>query len=413
MKYEKLRGVKDILPEESFLWEYVIKKAVEIFKRYNYLLIITPTIEEENLFIRSIGDSSDIVMKEMYNFLDKKGRKIALRPEGTASVVRAFIESSGNWQDFFYIGQMFRYDKPQKGRDREFYQIGVESFGINSEYKDAEIIKLGKDILDNIGINSYEIQINNIGTKEDQKNYSNKLKDYFIKNKEKLCEDCVKKLERSPLRILDCKNENCNNLIKNIEPISCFITGDVREKYEKTKEILNELDIKYAENRNLVRGLDYYTGIVFEFITDKLGKQQNTILAGGRYDNLVEELGGKKTPAIGFAMGIERICEILKAENFSPVYEWPDVFLIYDRKFKKEAFLLLNNLRNFGLKAAMSFDDNSFKSQMRQANKLNSKFALIIGEEEMKTQKYSLKNMKNGIQENVAKEDIVNRIKQG
>ncbi len=411
MKYEKLRGVKDILPEESFLWEFIIKKTIEIFKRYNYSLIIIPTIEEESLFVRSIGDVTDIVLKEMYNFLDKKGRKIALRPEGTASVVRAFIESSGDVKDFFYIGQMFRYDKPQRGRDREFYQIGIESFGVNSEYKDAEVVKLAKDILDNLNIKSYEIHINCIGTKEDQKNYSNKLKDYLNNNKEKLCEDCKKKLERSPLRILDCKIETCKNLIKNIEPITLSISKDVYEKYEKIKIILSELNIKFKENINLVRGLDYYTGFVFEFTTDKLGPQQNTILAGGRYDNLVEELGGKKTPAIGFAMGIERICEVLKAENFRLDYDKTDVFIVYDNNFKKESFLLLNNLRDSGIKAVMSFEDSSFKSQMRQANKVNAKFALIIGEEEMKDQKFSLKNMRDGTQMRIKKEDIIKIIK--
>ncbi len=411
MKYEKLRGVKDILPDESFLWEIIIKRAVEIFKRYNYSLIIIPTIEEESLFTRSIGDTTDIVLKEMYNFLDKKGRKIALRPEGTASVVRAFIESSGDIKDFFYIGQMFRYDKPQKGRDREFYQIGIESFGVDSEYKDVEIIKLAKDILDNLNIKSYEIHINCIGTKEDQKNYSNKLKDYLNDNREKLCEDCKKKLDRSPLRILDCKIETCKKLIKNIEPITSFISKEVYEKYIKIKNILSELNIKFKENVNLVRGLDYYTGLVFEFITDKLGPQQNTILAGGRYDNLVEELGGKKTPAIGFAMGIERVCEVVKAEKFILNYDKPDVFIVYNRNFKKESFLLLNDLRDSGIKAVMSFEDGSFKSQMRQANKVNANFALIIGEEEMKNQKFSLKNMKDGTQVQIERKDIINIIK--
>ncbi len=412
MKYEKLRGVKDVLPRESFLWEYVVKKAIEILKRYNFSLIIIPTIEEENLFIRSIGDATDIVLKEIYNFLDKKGRKIALRPEGTASVVRAFIESSGEFKDFFYLGQMFRYDKPQKGRDREFYQIGVESFGVDSEYKDIEIIKLAKDILDNIGIKSYEIQINNIGTKEDQKNYSKKIKDYLSNKKEKLCPDCIKKLERAPLRILDCKNESCTELVKNIEPICSFITKDLKERYEKMKNILTDLNIKFTENKNLVRGLDYYTGLVFEFVTQKLGPQQNTILAGGRYNDLVEELGGKKTPATGFAMGIERICEVLKTENFSLESESPDIFIIYDKNYIKEAFLLLCSLRDAKVKTVMSFEENSFKSQMRQANKLSSKFALIIGEEEIKMQKYSLKNMKDGTQIQIDKKEIINKIKE-
>jgi histidyl-tRNA synthetase len=410
MKYSRLRGVKDVLPDESFIWEYIITKAIEIFKRYNYELIIVPTIEEEGLFIRSIGEGTDIVLKEMYNFTDKKGRKIALRPEGTASVVRAFVESPGEKTDFYYIGQMFRYDKPQKGRDREFYQIGVESFGINSIYKDFEIIKLAKDVIENIGIKSFTIHINNLGTRQIQKNYSEVIRDFLKQKKENLCEDCKNKLERAPLRILDCKNNNCQEQLKGLPSISDFLDKESIEKYEQFKNLLKAFDINFFENKNLVRGLDYYTGLVFEFVTDKLGPQQNTILAGGRYDNLVEELGGKPTPAIGFAMGIERVCEVLKLEKKLQA-EPPYVFIVYDEKFTKNAFDLLFKLRDENFKTSTSFEQKSFKGQMRKANQLNAKYVIILGEEEIKEGVVSVKNMADGMQQKIKENEIFEFLK--
>jgi len=410
MKYSRLRGVKDVLPDESFIWEYIITKAIEIFKRYNYELIIVPTIEEEGLFIRSIGEGTDIVLKEMYNFTDKKGRKIALRPEGTASVVRAFVESPGEKTDFYYIGQMFRYDKPQKGRDREFYQIGVESFGINSIYKDFEIIKLAKDVIENIGIKSFTIHINNLGTRQIQKNYSEVIRDFLKQKKENLCEDCKNKLERAPLRILDCKNNNCQEQLKGLPSISDFLDKESIEKYEQFKNLLKAFDINFFENKNLVRGLDYYTGLVFEFVTDKLGPQQNTILAGGRYDNLVEELGGKPTPAIGFAMGIERVCEVLKLEKKLQA-ESPYVFIVYDEKFTKNAFDLLFKLRDENFKTLTSFEQKSFKGQMRKANQLNAKYVIILGEEEIKEGVVSVKNMADGMQQKIKENEIFEFLK--
>lgn len=410
MKYNRLRGVKDVLPYESFIWEYVIAKAIEIFKRYNYELIIIPTIEEEGLFIRSIGEGTDIVLKEMYNFTDKKGRKIALRPEGTASVVRAFIESSGEKTDFYYAGQMFRYDKPQKGRDREFYQIGVESFGINSIYKDFEIIKLAKDVMENIGIKSYIIHINNLGSRQIQKNYSETIKDFLKQKKEILCEDCKNKMERAPLRILDCKNDKCQEQLKGLPEIFDFLDKESIEKYEQFKNLLKDSNIDFIENKKLVRGLDYYTGLVFEFVTDKLGPQQNTILAGGRYDNLVEELGGRETPAIGFAMGIERVCEVLKLEKkLQP--EQPYVFIVYDEKFTKNAFNLLFKLRDNGIRTLISFEQKSFKAQMRKANQLNAKYVIILGEAEIKEGMVSVKNMFDGIQEKIRENEIIEFLK--
>lgn len=410
MKYNRLRGVKDVLPYESFIWEYVIAKAIEIFKRYNYELIIIPTIEEEGLFIRSIGEGTDIVLKEMYNFTDKKGRKIALRPEGTASVVRAFIESSGEKTDFYYAGQMFRYDKPQKGRDREFYQIGVESFGINSIYKDFEIIKLAKDVMENIGIKSYIIHINNLGSRQIQKNYSETIKDFLKQKKEILCEDCKNKMERAPLRILDCKNDKCQEQLKGLPEIFDFLDKESIEKYEQFKNLLKDSNIDFIENKKLVRGLDYYTGLVFEFVTDKLGPQQNTILAGGRYDNLVEELGGRETPAIGFAMGIERVCEVLKLEKkLQP--EQPYVFIVYDEKFTKNAFNLLFKLRDNGIRTLISFEQKSFKAQMRKANQLNAKYVIILGEEEIKEGMISVKNMADGKQQKIKENEIIEFLK--
>jgi len=413
VKFQRLRGVKDVLPAESFLWEQVIAKAVETFKLYNYSLIITPTIEDTGLFTHGVGEATDIVMKEMYSFKDKKERDITLRPEGTASVVRAYIENSlEEKSDLYYIGQMFRYERPQKGRDREFFQIGAESFGDATAYKDAEIIKLADDILKGIGITSYEIHINSTGCKNCRPEYIKKLEEFIRTQKDGLCSDCIAKIERGAvIRVLDCKNEKCRQAIIKAPAIIDYLCDACGPHYSGLKKALTGLDVKYIENPNIVRGLDYYTKTVFEFITDKLGPQQNTVLAGGRYDDLVYELGGKQTPATGFAMGIERAVEVIRAENSAIAQKQLDAFVIVDSNHLNDGFLLLNKLRAKGVKATMNFDARSFKSQMREANGKNSKFALIIGENEAKSGKISLKNMADGSQVEADFETALSKIK--
>jgi len=411
MKFQRLRGTQDVLPDKSFLWQKVIIGAFEIFKKYGIKLIITPTIEDKNLFIRSIGEGTDIVIKEMYEFKDKKGRDIVLRPEGTASVVRAYIENSLPEKiDLCYIGPMFRYEKPQKGRNREFYQIGVESFGSGSVYKDAELIKLAYDILKAIGVTSFVLKINILNCSECRGTYIDKLHKYFKENINKLCENCNSKIERNAaIRVLDCKEEKCKEVIDNAPMIKDFLCKKCSDNFSLIKELLNNLKVRFEEDFHLVRGLDYYTGVVFEFVTDKLGPQQNTLLAGGRYDNLVYELGGKNIPATGFAMGIDRVVDVLSTglQQEAGI----DIFIVADEKRMKKGIQLLSFLRENGYCAVMDFEGKSFKSQMREADGKKAGFVLILGEDEEKNNFVSLKNMKTGEQKKVLNENLLEELK--
>ncbi len=409
MKYQRLRGVKDVLPDSTPVWEHIITKACGVFGMYDYRLLITPTIEEIGLFTRGIGESSDIVMKEMYDFKDKKGRHIVLRPEGTAGVVRAYIENNmGPKANLFYLGQMFRYERPQAGRYREFFQIGVESFGDATPYKDAEVIRMAAGIIEAIGITGSILNINCLAAED---GYYDKLKAFLETKRPHLCEDCLNKLERVPIRVLDCKNETCKKAVVDAPLITQNLKPDALAHYVKIKELLNSTGTAFVETPTMVRGLDYYTGTVFEFTTDKLGPQQNTILAGGRYDNLVEELGGKKTPATGFALGIERMAEVLTGEGKTVDLNVPDIFIVADKAYLNEGYGLLNKLRAQGIKAAMSFEGNSFKSQFREAESKKSRFVVVIGENEIKAGNFALKNMKSGTQQLVDFDCIVKEVK--
>ncbi len=404
MKYSRLRGVKDVYGADSALWQSVIGAAYSVLKTHNYSLIITPTIEEISLFSRGIGEGSDIVMKEMYDFQDKKGRHIVLRPEGTASVVRAYIENSlPEKSDLFYIGQMFRYERPQAGRYREFFQIGVESYGDATPYKDADTIKTAAEIIKAIGVQGAELNINCLAA---EPGYNEKLKNFLESVKSSLCEDCVKKLERAPIRVLDCKKEPCKKAVENAPLITSHLTQEAALHYAKVKELLGIAGVAYKESPSMVRGLDYYTGTVFEFITDKLGPQQNTILAGGRYDNLVEELGGKKTAATGFALGLERMAEVLKASGSAAVRQEIRAFIVTDKQYITEGYKLLCSLREQGISSDMNFEGKSFKSQFREAESKGSAHVVIIGENEAKSGKYSVKDMKTGEQKEMEKEEL-------
>ena len=409
MKYQRLRGVKDVVPEITPVWEHITAKAGEVFKLYDYKLLITPTIEEIGLFTRGIGEASDIVMKEMYDFKDKKGRHIVLRPEGTAGVVRAFIENNmGPKANVFYQGQMFRYERPQAGRYREFFQIGVESFGDATPYKDAEVIRMAADIIAAIGVTGSILNINCLAAAD---GYYEKLKAFLETKKPHLCPDCLNKLERVPIRVLDCKIETCKQAVADAPLITQNLKPEALAHYAKVKELLASTNTPFIENPTMVRGLDYYTGTVFEFTTDKLGPQQNTILAGGRYDNLVEELGGKKTPATGFALGIERMAEVLTAEGKAPGIHRPDVFIVADKVYLNEGYSLLNKLRIKGIKSAMSFEGNSFKSQFREAESKKSRFVVVIGENEIKAGNFTLKNMETGTQMLMSFECLADEVK--
>ncbi len=410
MESRRLRGTRDICPPESRLWQDIAAAFFRVINTYSFRFILTPVIEQKALFARGIGEGTDIVMKEMYEFKDKKGREIALRPEGTASIVRAYAENSlPERSDLAYIGQMYRYEKPQKGRNREFYQAGVESFGDGTPFKDAEIIKMADDIMKEAGAADYEIHINMLNCPVCGPGYTEKLKSYFNSKKGELCPDCAKKAERAPVRIFDCKKQGCKKASEGAPKIKDSLCEKCKEHFNKLKTLLNKLSVKYAENENLVRGLDYYTGPVFEFITDKLGPQQNTILAGGRYDSLVKELGGKDIPATGFALGIERMAEVIKAAGKARENTGPKVFVVYGRGFAQSAFSMLFLLRGKNISCGMSFREKSIKAQMREAASAGASFVVITGEKEEAGGFISVKDMQSGEQAEMKPEELIEK----
>ncbi len=388
---KRVRGFQDIYGENAEKYRYIVNTARKLFDKYNFKEIILPYVEDVSLFIRSVGEETDIVQKEMYTFKDKGGREIALRPEGTASVVRAYIENrifaEGGYHKFFYEGAMFRYERPQAGRYRQFHQIGAELFGVNNPLSDVEVISLVKDILDALKIEA-RLEINTLGSFEDRKKYIEELRRYLSEKKENLCEDCQRRLEKNPLRVLDCKVESCKEETKEAPKLYDYLSETSVKRYEEVKKYLKTLDIDFVENPRLVRGLDYYTDTVFEFITDKIGAQ-GTVAAGGRYDKLVEQLGGPPTPAVGFAAGIERLMllvdELPEGEDLIAVIPISDEFNLL-------ALKVANKLRKENLKAELILKTGSLKSKMKVANKLKSSYVVFVSDS------YELKDMLTGSQ---------------
>ena len=389
---KKVRGFQDIYGENAIKYRYIVETARRIFELYNFEEIILPFLEELSLFIRSVGEETDIVQKEMYAFEDKGGRVVALRPEGTASVVRAYIEermySKGGYKKLFYEGAMFRYERPQAGRYRQFHQIGAEIFGIDSPLSDAELIKMVEDILSYLNI-SAKLEINTLGDFESRKIYVYKLRNFLKENKEQLCDDCKRRMERNPLRVLDCKVDSCIEITKNGPMLMEYLNEKSVERFEKVKEYLNALNIEYTVNPRLVRGLDYYTDTVFEFTTDKIGAQ-GTVAAGGRYDTLVKQLGGPDTPALGFAAGIERLMILL--ENI-PKTKRPIGIIPVIQDFNIQALKIAERLRDRKVKTELILKEGSLKSKMKLANKLNCKYVIFVSE------RPELKYMDTGEQE--------------
>ncbi|WP_029522993.1 histidine--tRNA ligase [Persephonella sp. KM09-Lau-8] len=389
---KKIRGFQDIYGENAKKYRYVVDTARKIFEKYNFSEIILPYVEDVSLFVRSVGEATDIVQKEMYVFEDKGGRKVALRPEGTASAVRAYVEermyAQGGYHKLFYEGAMFRYERPQAGRYRQFHQIGAEIFGVSSPMADAELIKMVSDILKALGI-SARLEINTLGDFESRKKYMEVLKEFLESKREFLCEDCQSRIERNPLRVLDCKVESCKEITKEAPALIDFLSEESLKRYDELKEYLKALNIEFVENPRLVRGLDYYTDTVFEFITDKIGAQ-GTVAAGGRYDTLVKQLGGPDTPALGFAAGIERL--MLLVENLPK--DKPLVVVIpVVSEFNIQALKAAEKLRNNGMKTELLLKEGSLKSKMKTANKLGGSFVVFVSE------KPELKDMETGEQE--------------
>ena len=386
-----LRGMKDILDENSDKFLYFINNCIKIAERYNFKYIETPLLEETALFKRSVGESSDIVNKEMYQFIDKGNNDVCLRPEGTASVVRSFIENKfdkkGGVYRYFYHGAMFRYERPQKGRLREFHQFGCETFGIQSVYEDANIILMIKDILEFFEI-KYRLKINSLGCKECLPEYRENLVKYLNNINNELCGDCQRRKEQNPIRVLDCKNENCQNLLTNAPKLINKLCNDCDKDFIKLKMILDDKNINYEVDTNLVRGLDYYNKTAFEFISDNIGAQ-SAIAGGGRYDKLVEYLDGKSTPAVGFAIGIERILDLinLPKKQRDGIY-----FGALEDEFIQTIFNKASEKRKTD-KVFIEYNKKSLKAHLKNADRYNARYCAIIGENEFKNNQIWVKDL--------------------
>jgi len=414
-KFSVPRGTADILPSSISYWQGVEQKARQILETYRFMEIRTPIFEETALFTRSLGQTSDVVQKQMLTLSSQKEDSFSLRPEGTASIARAYIENDIDKKQklakFYYIGPMFRGERPQKGRLRQFHHIGVEAIGVSQPLLDAEIISLSVRLLSEFGIKGFKLKINSLGSLEDKKNLSILLRDDLKKNLSALCEDCQNRFERNVFRILDCKNENCKKVVHGLHIKDSHLSEESRKYFENVREALDLLKISYEVNPLLVRGLDYYTHTVFELSHESLGSQ-DALGAGGRYDHLMEELGGPNVGAVGFALGVERIL-LAKPGTESPVESSLDVFVVTrGEEAVKKAFVLLNTIRSHSIMADMSYEpDSSFKSQMRLADKLKSKYVLLLGEDELKENVVTVKDMKSGEQQKVSFEKIGEVIK--
>lgn len=388
--------MQDILPPDIFIWQKVEETAREVFSSFGFQEIRVPVAESTELFIRSIGENTDIVEKEMYTFDDKAGRSITLRPEGTASVVRCYIQNNLSQlplpQKFYYSGPMFRYERPQSGRLRQFYQIGVEAFGSPEPEMDAEVISMLRHTLERIGIEDVSFLINSIGCEECRAGYREALTKFISERRESLCDDCTRRYVLNPLRILDCKVSRCIELRKGAPGVPDYLCSACSLHFEKLIGLLDLLQVHYQLKPDLVRGLDYYTGTIFEVTSRNLGAQ-NAIAAGGRYDRLVKEFGGPETPAVGFAIGMERIIELMKRSPFAGLPA-PDVFLAaVGAAALRETFIMADRLRAEGYWVETGNAGNSLKSQMRKADRLSSAYVFIVGDDEMQSEKLKWKKL--------------------
>ena len=404
---KSIKGTNDILPEEIPYWNFLIKEVLTQMSIFNYKEIRTPMFEHTALFSRGIGESSDIVSKEMYSFIDRSENNITLKPEMTASVVRAYIEHSlgkkANLHKLFYISPMFRQERPQAGRLRQFHQFGIEAIGSHNPLLDAEVIQVAYQILKNIGLKNLQVTINSLGIPEERKKFTEQLKLFLNDKKDELSEDSKKRLDTNILRILDSKDRNDKQLLKDAPSILDFLNNESIEHFESVKELLKIADIPFVVEPKLVRGLDYYTHTTFEITSTSVGSQ-SALCGGGRYNLLIEQLGGKETPAVGFAAGIERILLACKAEDaFNPGEENIDIYIVrLDKDLENKAFEIASYFRKKNMKVEIDYLSKSVKAQMREANKLNANYVLFIGGDEYQQKKAQLKNMKTSEQELVS-----------
>lgn len=406
-----IKGTLDLLPKESYKTQYVENAVREIAENFGFYEMRTPVFEHTELFQRSVGETTDVVQKEMYTFEDKGGRSITLRPEGTAGAARAFLENGlfneALPQKIYYLTSCYRYEKPQAGRLREFHQFGVEAFGAGSPAQDAEIIALANEVFNYLGVKNLTLEINSIGCPTCRAAYQKALKAYFETYKSELCETCKGRLDRNPMRILDCKSPVCSKIAAGAPKILDFLCDDCRAHFDAVQQYLNAMQIDFTVNPEIVRGLDYYTRTVFEFVSNEIGAQ-GTVCGGGRYDGLLEELGGKPMPACGFGMGLERLLLLMDAQNTPfPDRKGCDIyFASMGDKANLEAARLALDLRNEGLSAQFDTVGRGLKAQMKYADKLGALYTVVLGDNELETGKAQLKNMKDGTLTEISLDDF-------
>ncbi|MFH1504746.1 MAG: histidine--tRNA ligase [Candidatus Omnitrophota bacterium] len=406
--YSNIRGTSDFSPLESLLFRQLGQEARKVFKAFGYEEVILPFLEEKGLFSKGVGEGTDIAERQMFKI---EGKDIVLRPEGTAQIIRYYIQNAlykqSSFHKFFYTGAMFRGERPQKGRLRQFHHIGAEAIGSNSIYLDAEMIDLSLRILDCLGVQEKELKINTLGCASDKLKFSDYLRKALEYDKSNFCDDCRRRLNKNPLRVLDCKNKQCKEIAKSLNLEQTHICQDCKNQFKDLLSLFDDLGIKYTLSPYLVRGLDYYTNTVFEISSSKLGSQ-DAIGAGGRYNNLIQSLGGPDIPAVGFALGLERILLALDKPKFVPVV---DVFVaVSGQKLLKSGFDILRRLREQGINSDYDYCAKSLKGQLRFAQKKGARFVVIVGEDELKEKSVMLKNMEKSTQEKVKIEELIYKI---
>ena len=411
------RGTKDILPKEVYKWNYVENKFREICALYGYEEMRTPIFEHTEVFTRSVGDTTDIVQKEMYTFTDKGDRQLSLKPEGTAGTIRSFIENKlyADTQPtkLFYITPCFRYERPQAGRQRQFHQFGIEVLGSDGPSVDAEVISLAVQFFNEMGLKNLSVNINSVGCPKCREEYNRKLKEYLDKKVDVLCETCLERKDKNPMRVIDCKNPHCKENLQDIPFMIDHLCDDCKEHFEKLQTYLKEMDINYVVDKTIVRGLDYYKKTAFEIISNDIGSQ-STVCGGGRYDGLVEMLGGPKgISGIGFGLGVERL--LLTLENNNIEIENPKSTDIYIATIgdaaKTKSFKLIKDLRSNHISADNDHLDKSLKAQFKYSDKLNAKYTVVIGDDELANDTATLKNMKTSEQTTIKLSELVDELK--
>lgn len=407
-----VKGTKDILPAEAYKNQYVESTMLDMAGRFGFKEMRTPVFEHTELFQRGVGDTTDVVQKEMYTFNDKGGRSITLRPEGTAGAARSFLENGlcneALPQKICYITSCYRYEKPQSGRLREFHQFGVECFGSPSPMADAEIISLAHEIFAELGVDGLELRINSIGCPKCRAEYHRALREYFEGRKDELCDTCRDRLERNPMRILDCKSPVCSEIAKGAPVVLDYLCDECREHFEKVQEYLRALNIKFTVDPHIVRGLDYYTKTVFEFVSSEIGAQ-GTVCGGGRYDGLIEELGGQHTPSLGFGLGIERLLLLMEAQGCEfPDDAKPDLFIAaLGEKAQLKAVEIANDIRREGYTCLYDINGRGLRAQMKYADKQSAKYTIVLGDDEVENGIGRLKNMESGEETEIALDTFV------